>query len=259
MVHSSDIRFIGGFGTVFDCQAARDLLNNNGLGDIESVFANGAAARHRHAGRNVWDTQLVAADGELVHVYIKMNWGRMRFWPRMTDLKTGQWLQSMPVREWKGIGQLEVLGLNVPQRLAVFHSGMLSFRAAVVVRAIPPRASVRMMLANGDWQRLAWVQRKHILDRMVEVMRTIHAAGLGWRGSSLGHFYPQLDADNSDQAIWLIDCEGVHRRATQRTFDRDFRKLSRSFEIVGADRSTLNMLKRSIGRSKAESEKSKAA
>ena len=115
-----------------------------------------------------------------------------------------------------------------------------------------------MMLASGDWQRLATEQREHILDRMVEVMRTIHAAGLGWRGSSLGHFYPQWDADGV-RAIWLIDCEGVHRRATQRTFDRDFRKLSRSFEIVGADPSTLNMLKRSIRRSQADSEKSKAA
>ena len=258
MVHGSDLRSIRGWDSVFDCEAARDLLNNNGLGDVESVFANGATAQRRHDGRTVWDTQLIADDGELVHVYVKMNWGRLQFWPRMTDLKTGQWLQSMPIREWKGIGELKSLGLNVPQRLAVFHTGILSFRAAVIVRAIPLRESVRAMLASGEWQRLAGEQREHILDRMVEVMRTIHAAGLGWRGSSLGHFYPQLDADGGWK-IWLIDCEGVHRRATQRTFDRDFRKLTRSFEIVGAEPSTLNMLERCIRRSEAASKKSKAA
>lgn len=237
------------FGAAFSSEAARDLLQDHGLGEIESIFARGKSAHCRHAGRSVWDTRLTNSTGEPVRVYVKMNWGRRRLWPRMTDLKTGQWLWSHPVREWHGLGALSRLGLNVPERLAVFHAGLMSFRAAVVMRAIPLATSVQTLLESGDWRRLPENRRARILDRMLEVMQTIHAAGYGWRGTSVGHFYPRLDdadTENESRSMWLIDCEGVHPRASRRTYERDYRKLLRSFGQVGADRATLDLMRRKI-------------
>lgn len=230
-----------GTSAVFASEHARDLLARNNMAELDAIFEQATDAHLRHTGRSVWDTHLHDDQGERIHVYVKMNWGRRRLWPRMTDLKTGQWLQSLPVREWHGIDALGRLGINVPQRLAVVHSGLVTFRSAVIVRAIPPTASVFDMLQSGEWSQLETGRRQQVLRGIANVMRTIHSAGLGWRGTSVGHFYPQTMA-NGGWNMWVIDCEGVHRSATQRTFERDDRKLMKSFELAGADEETRTML-----------------
>jgi hypothetical protein len=230
-----------GTNAVFASEHARVLLARHNLAELDAIFEQATDARLRHSGRSVWDTHLHDEDGKRIHVYVKMNWGRRRLWPRMTDLKTGQWLQSLPVREWHGIGTLGQLGINVPQRLAVIHRGLVTFQSAVIVRAIPPSDSVFDLLQSGKWSQFASDCRQHVLRGIARVMRTIHTAGLGWRGTSVGHFYPQATA-NDDWNTWVIDCEGVHRSATQQTFDRDDRKLIKSFELAGADEETRTML-----------------
>jgi len=228
-------------GFTFASEQARDLLLHNKLGNLDAIYQRGQAAHLRHTGRSVWDAHLSDANGDNCHVYIKMNWGRQRLWPRMTDLKTGQWLQSMPVREWHGIGTLGQLGLNVPERIAVFHEGIVNFRSAVIVRAVPPSTSLFELLQRGEWAQMESVDRQQILRAIAKVMRTIHSAGLGWRGTSAGHFYPEISREG-EWNMWLIDCEGVHRGAAQKTIDRDDRKLLRSFELAGANEETLSML-----------------
>ena len=230
-----------GTNAVFASEPIRDLLIRNNLAELDAIYEQATDAHLRHTGRSVWNTHLQDDDGERIHVYIKMNWGRRRLWPRMTDLRNGQWLQSHPVREWHGIDALGQLGLNVPERLAVIHSGLVTFRSAVIVRAIPPTASVFDMLQSGEWSQLKTGHRQQVLWGIANVMRTIHSAELGWRGTSVGHFYPQ-EAANGNWNTWVIDCEGVHPRATQRTFDRDDRKLLKSFDLAGADEDTLTML-----------------
>lgn len=228
-------------GALFANDGARDLLARNNLDNLDAVYEQGDGAHLRHSGRAVWDTHLTDSNGGQYHVYLKMNWGRRRLWPRMTDLKTGQWLQSMPVREWHGIDTLGRLGLNVPERVAVMHEGLVSFRSAVIVRAIPPTASIFDLLQNGKWATMNGNDVGQILQVIARVMRTIHAAGLGWRGTSVGHFYP-VATEEGAWDVWLIDCEGVHRSTAKKTIHRDDRKLIRSFDLAGADSETLSQL-----------------
>ena len=232
---------------MFASDDARLLLVRNGLGDLDAVFSAGATAGCRHTGRTVWSRELVDSAARSVRVFVKMNWGRLRLWPRMTDLKTGQWLQSLPAREWDGLGRIEQLGLNVPERLALFHRGLFSFRSAVIVRAVPAKQSVFEMFQQGSWQRLPRQTQQQIFNEMVSMMRTIHEAGLAWRGTSTRHFFPAQLAANVWK-LWIIDCEGVHGHATPKSFQRDYRKLLKSLEQSGADRPTIDLLRKSINR-----------
>jgi len=233
---------LGLSNAVYASDAARKMLCRNGLADIDAVFSKGASAPCRHEGRSVWKVRLTSEHDEPVSVFVKMHWGRRRFWPRMADLKTGQVFQSQPVREWHGLHRLESIGLHVPERLALFRHGLLMFRSAVIVRAVPPKHSLYDMIQNGRWERLSTGCRESLLDAVVSTIRKIHAAGYGWRGTSSKHFYPELHNDDTWK-LWLIDCEGVHGRATQRTFQRDFRKFSKCLKLAGADQKTRNQLK----------------
>jgi hypothetical protein len=214
---------------IFGSSAAEELLSRHGLSTVDAVFAGGNLSACRHRGRSVHELRLMSDDGSLTRLFVKLNWGRRRIWPRMTDIKTGQMFQSLPVREWHGLDRFASIGLNVPERLGLFREGLLNFRDAVIVREVPPPYSVDEMLQNGEWDRLTADQHSAILVEMNSIMRTIHTAGIGWRGASSRHFYPQLQADGSWN-IWLIDCEGVHRRWSQKIIDRDYNKLYRALK-----------------------------
>ncbi len=232
---------------VFATDWARKLLTENGLADIDAVFAAGSRTQLRHTGRGVWETRLADEHGESVRVFVKMHWGRRRLWPRMTDLKTGQVFQSLPEREWRGIRQFQSIGLNVPERLVLFRDGMLSVRSAIVVREVLPRQSIDEMLQDGSWQQLSLDHRASLLEEVMSTLHTMYSAGVGWRGVSSRHFYPELQPDNSWK-IWLIDCEGVHNRVTQKTISHGFQKLWRSMKESGADEATLDALETEIDR-----------
>lgn len=218
-----------------------EALRRAGLDSVDRVFDASQSVHLRHTGRGVWSTQIDGLPGDCRRVYIKMNWGRMRLWPRSTDLKTGQWLQSLPEREWRGLHKIAALGINVPQRLALFREGRIWFRSAVIVRAVPPARSIFHMLQDGSWYALSASDRTAIFDEVAGVMRRIHAANLGWRGTSTGHFYPQK-RDDGGWSMWIIDCEGVHSRATHKTIERDYRKLHRSLVQSDADEATRLLL-----------------
>jgi hypothetical protein len=230
----------------FGSTAARDLLERHGLMSLDRLFELQRAIPSRH-DRCVFPWMLADAAGQPVRVYIKLNWGRRRLWPRMNDLKSGQVFQTLPVREWRGIERVEQLGIGAPERLGLFESRgwSLSFRAAIVVREVPPPASVDAMLQSGAWHALAPRQQGAILDAMVATLHRLHAARLGWRGSSSRHFYP-LERPDSSYAMWLIDCEGIHPFAGRRTFDRNFDKLRRAMRESGADAGTLERLQERV-------------
>jgi len=230
----------------FASNASQALLERNHCGDIDSVFAKRPSSQVRHTGRAVAAIDLREADGRSERAYVKLNWGRRRVWPRMTDLKSGQVFQTLPEREWNGIKAFADLGLNVPERLALFQEGLLNVRAAVIVRAVPPPHSLDEMLAGSGWKKLSGEQRDALLQAVVDVMRQIHAGNLGWRGTGSRHFFPKLD-EQGRWKLWLIDCEGVHTRATPKVIERDFRKLMRAMKESGADAKTLENLQMKIG------------
>ena len=223
--------------TRFESSEARTLLHQNGLDDIDRLFALADRSLHSHKGRAVSRMMLRQADGKLVEAFVKLNWGRRRLIPRMTDLRTGQAFQCLPEREWRGIEALASLGCLVPERLALLKRGWLWFREAVVIKRVRPEFSLDDMIRSGEWNRLAEIDRQAILEAVVGIMRRIHEAGLGWRGTCTRHFFPEPAA--AGWQLWLIDCEGVHGHVTQRAIARDYRKLSRAFEISGADSRTL--------------------
>jgi hypothetical protein len=230
---------------LFGSEAARTLLEANQLADLDSAFAVGSSAMERHVGRGVVEATLTDADDETAQVFIKLNWGRRRLWPRMTDIKTGQVLQSLPEREWRGLQAFESIGLSVPERLALFQQGTLNIRAAVIVRAVPPVGSLDEWMQDGRWQQLSLEERTELLEGVVAIARRIHSSGFGWRGIGSRHFFPEK-LENGRWKFWLIDCEGVHRGATTTVVERDYRKLLRAVRESGAEEESLRRLQRLI-------------
>ncbi len=215
----------------------------NALDDLDRVFDLGDRCVHERRGRAVTRIKLGQADGKTITAFIKLYWGRRRLIPRWTDMRRGQAFQSLPVREWEGLKLFQSLGLLVPERLALLQRGWFWFQEAVIVRRVPPPYSLDEMLRNGDWRRLKNEDKRSLAESVMEVMHRIHQAGLGWRGTCTRHIFPERTPDGPWQ-LWLIDCEGVHRQATMRSMLRDYRKLHRSLEISGANRTTRELFQR---------------
>ncbi len=108
---------------LFESPAAELALRRQGLATLDAIFAGQAAAEVRHVGRAVLKTELPCLGGATETVYIKLSWGRRRWWPRMADIRTRQVFQSLAVREWEGLKVFERLGLRVPERLALLEEG----------------------------------------------------------------------------------------------------------------------------------------
>ncbi|MCA9114736.1 MAG: hypothetical protein KDA79_06585 [Planctomycetaceae bacterium] len=226
----------------FDSPETRAQLAAAGLDSLDGLHDVRGEAFNQRADRVVWTCLLPeTASGTERRIYIKLNRGRRRLWPRMTDLKTGQVGQTLTTREWNGIGVLAGLGLAVPRRLALLEEGLLHFRSAVVMDAVPPADSVDMLLQNGGWWQLSPADRNQILEGMIGTVVRISAAGFGWRGTGSRHFYPERQPDGQWKH-WLIDCEGVHRSTSPAVLRRDLDKLARSMVESGADQPALDRL-----------------
>lgn len=226
---------------------SRALLERNGLDDLNRLFELGQSAGARHEGRCVYDRTVTGDDGRPVRLFVKLQEGRRRLWPRMNDLRSGQVFQTLAEREWSGIERLEKLGIPVPERMGLFGSSpwSLHFRAAVIVREVRPPHSIDELLSSGKWSHISRADQDRILDDVVFTLCRIHAAGLGWRGSSSRHFFPERRNDGT-WVNWLIDCEGIHRFAGRKTFGRNFDKLVRAFRESGSDADTLCRLQARI-------------
>jgi lipopolysaccharide kinase (Kdo/WaaP) family protein len=230
---------------VFESPATESVLRQNGLGTLDAIFERRDAAQIRHVGRAVWKTELQGPDGKAFTAFVKLSWGRRRWWPRLADIRTGQVLKSLAVREWEGLAVFERLGLQVPERLAILEEGLLWKRSALFLRAVPPPASLSDMILDGSWLRLPLTDRGMILEEFARKLCRIHGSGWAWRSISTRHVFPQRDASGGWE-LWLIDCEGVHRARSAETLRRDLRRFMRALSHDRADERTLELMQ-SIG------------
>jgi hypothetical protein len=231
--------------TIFESPATETLLRQNGLASLDEIFERRDAAQVRHVGRAVWRTELQGPHGETFIAYVKLSWGRRRWWPRLSDIRTAQVFKSLAVREWEGLAAFERLGLQVPERLAILEEGLLWKRSAIIVREVPPSAALSDMLLDGTWLRLPLEDRGLILEELARTLCRIHSAGWAWRSISTRHVFPQRNS-NGGWEVWLIDCEGVHRARSAETLQRDFKRFVRALSHDRADDQTLAMI-RTIG------------
>ncbi len=230
---------------IFESPMTEATLRQNGLGTLDAIFERRAAAHVRHVGRAVWKTDLVGEGGQSFTAFVKLSWGRRRWWPRLSDIRTGQVLQSLAVREWEGLKTLERLGLQVPERLALLEEGLLWKRSALILKAVPPPASVSDLILEGRWLQLPVEDRQRILTEFARTLCRIHGAGWAWRSVSTRHVFPRRNARDGWE-VWLIDCEGVHRACSAEILQRDFRRFLRALAHDQADQQTLEMA-RTIG------------
>jgi hypothetical protein len=230
---------------VFASPATEAVLQQQGLGSLDQIFQKRSAAHVRHNGRAVWKTELRGADGETFTAFVKLSWGRRRWWPRLSDIRTGQVFKSLAVREWEGLAVLERLGFHVPERMAILEEGLLWKRSALILRAVPPPASLSDMILDGRWLSQAVEDRRSILDEVARTLCRMHKLGWAWRSISTRHVFPQRASGNGWE-IWLIDCEGVHRARSAEILDRDFHRFLRALAHDRADEQTLEMM-RTIG------------
>ncbi|MEZ6045587.1 MAG: lipopolysaccharide kinase InaA family protein [Planctomycetaceae bacterium] len=139
-------------------------------------------------------------------------------------MKGGLYKKPNPVREWEGIAAVKELGINVPDRLALFHEKGFKFRSAIITREVPGRQSVYQMIENQSWKSLGNEFQAGILDQMMAIINRIHEGGYGWRGVSTGHYFPVLNG-NGTWTLSLIDLEGVHEGVSNSVVKRDYNKL----------------------------------
>jgi hypothetical protein len=137
------------------------------------------------------------------------------------------------------------LGLRVPERLAILEEGLLWKRSALILKAVPPPASLSDMILDGGWLRLPVDDRRLILAEFARALSRIHDSGWAWRSISTRHVFPQRNA-NAGWDVWLIDCEGVHRSRSSDLLHRDFQRFMRALSHDRADEQTIGMM-RSIG------------
>jgi len=228
--------------TKFQSPATERLLRHHGLGSLDAIFAERDSAQVRHVGRAVFKLELRGTDGKLVTAFVKLSWGRRRWWPRLADIRSGQVFMSLAVREWEGLGVFEQLGLHVPERLAILEEGLLWKRSALIVKSVPPPASLSEMILNGAWLALPLEDRRRILEQVAQALLRIHAAGWAWRSISTRHVFPQREG-SAAWGIWLIDCEGVHRTRSPETLQRDIRRFIRALAHDRADEQTVGMMR----------------
>jgi hypothetical protein len=230
----------------FDSPTAEGILRRHGLESLDSIFRAGEGARPRHIGRAVWGTELRDDTGRPFTAFVKMSWGRRRWWPRMPDIIAGQVFKSLAVREWEGLDQLSQIGLRVPQRMAIFDEGVFWRRSAIIVRAVPPPASISEMVSSGAWAQLPRTERHAIFEAVARMLDRIHAARLAWRGISSRHIFPHRVSAGRWE-LWLIDCEGVHKARSQSAKERDLRKLERALRDDRADAATVALVRQVTG------------
>ncbi len=225
---------------IYESPEAREIMHRSGLTNLDRLFSLTRYSVHGHRGRAVIPMALPGAV-KAVPSFIKLNWGRRRVWPRMTDLKSGQFLKSFPHREWLGIERLREIGVQVPERIALLRHGVLRFREAVVLKEVPPRYSLHDLFANGGWERLSGELQQELLATVAKTLAKIHEAGLAWRGVCTRHFFPAQEADESWK-VWLIDCEGVHRSRAEKDRRRDHRKMMKAMNCSAADSATTEQM-----------------
>lgn len=211
------------------------LLRANGLDSLDDAFRLGEAvdAAHqqrasRHLNKRVVRLELRGARGVVTPVYIKRQWRRERWLPRVTDLRHRINLFCSPIHEWQGLRILQEAGFQVSEPLAVFCRGWGLVRGAVVTRAVPPESSMADLLLSGSLLEMTIPRRDALIEAAAGVAARLHRARLSWRSMKAKHFYPEELADGSWR-IWLIDCEGVYRWASRRDCRREWHTFLRYF------------------------------
>ena len=210
------------------------LLGANGIYDLDSVFRAGTAVDEeherratRHRFKRVVQFELKDATGSTT-VYIKRQWGRERWLPRPTDIRHRIGLLCSPVHEWRGLHTLQAAGFHVSEPLALFWRGWGLSRGAVVTRAVPPTRSMADMLLSGELERMDAAKRDSLIAAAAKIVARLHRERISWRSMKAKHFYPE-EFGGGQWRIWLIDCEGVYRRASRRDCQREWRTYLRYF------------------------------
>jgi Lipopolysaccharide kinase (Kdo/WaaP) family len=225
-IRVAEIRHARAVKARFASDAVQSLLAAAGVVDFKSALRLGeplyqrtAPGRADHAQRLVRQATLDAPEGPLP-VYIKLQLGRIRWYPRFREMFDGTSWLTLPEREWRGLHWLRALGLSAAQPLALFAERLPSRRSAVLLRAVPPPLSLHDMLAKGSLAELPANELAALGSAIAGVHQRIVSAGYFWKSIEPKHLYPERTGRESWR-LWLIDCESVQRRqAAQRSYSR---------------------------------------
>lgn len=218
--------------SIFASSAARKLLCEHQLQSLDQIRHNCTVITQRKYG-SVSATDL-RTEHDQIRVYVKQQWCWNRWIPRPCDVWRGHAFCPGPLREWNGLSWLRGAGLLAAEPLALFYRRMPSPVSAIVIKHVPPKSSLFDLLTSGKLNRLEPDQQNALAGSVAAVLQKLHRAGYAWHGVHAKHLYP-APKENKAWDIWLIDCESVHSRITDRAARRDVRSLLRSFETVSGD------------------------
>ena len=213
----------------FASDEVRSLLSSNGLCDLDSALRLGDSLDDRlhevRASRHDFKrvvSQAISSPAGSTTVYIKRQWRRVRWIPRVTDVRHRIGLKCSPIHEWRGLRILHTAGFDVAEPLALFWNGWGFSQGAIVTRAVPPQSSIADLLVRGELQAMADERRRSLIQAAVAVVARLHRERISWRSMKAKHFYPE-EVTPSRWRIWLIDCEGVCQKASRHDCQREWR------------------------------------
>lgn len=230
----------------FGSQATLDLLSVNGLVDLDTVFNYGEVIHRRYKAKDVSVAMLHDGD-QTIRVFIKKQWKHSRLIPQMHTFLSGKAFWSYPLCEWWGLLRFREIGLNTAEPLALYRHHWHPYRAAIITREVPGEVSLFQMIENGMLGHLDASVLTRLGDAIVTVIERIHNSGLCWRSMAIKHFHPTLQEDGS-WLIWLIDCEGVHDRATPHYIERERRSVVNQIRKAGREGTLTELFAKSIER-----------
>jgi hypothetical protein len=153
-----------------------------------------------------------------------------------------RWRPS-PVREREGLLALRAEGLETARPLALCRDDRTG-RAAVVIEAVPPTASLKEWIESGALAGCPREFHEGLWREVARIARTLTASGTAWRGFEAKHLYPEVTAEGV--RIWLIDCEGVRRTRSAAETERRHAKLLKSLRDARCDEATIAALAREL-------------
>lgn len=230
--------------TVFSSAEMEERLLVHKLHSLEQLFSETelqAQSEFTPSASECFTRQIETRKHQPFGVMVKRHSGTIPLIP-LTELKNGLYKIPLPVREWEAIADLEGLGLNLPERLALFHSRERQFQSALITKAIPAQQSIYQMMCNRSWNSLGEEMQSGILDQLIANLFAIHEDGYCWQKVSLENFHPVLQG-NGEWMLWLTNLESAVADLPEKMQQRDLNHLLKTASKMQADPFTLKYLK----------------
>jgi len=225
---------VADFETYGDMQVRPEylqILQENGLGDFDSVMTTTGEATLDKKGLSSWRERVVLS--------LNLPTGSKRFYlKRYSHPPLKQQLDRMLASyagtaqiEWHWLGELDRIGIKVPMAVAcgVRRVGIKEVQSFLITAEIPGQSLEKWLPAQWADGNCDSIFLRELSDGLAELIRKLHGAGLIHRDLYLSHIFANEQNDGQTE-LYLIDLQRVLKPAWrwQRWVTKDLASLNYS-------------------------------